>query len=401
MRRVSVSSLAMLVGVLGMAIVPAVPVGHADPAPPGSPVRQALYPGGSSYPRLLRLAHSGSANGTILASIDAIQHGSGIGIIEASTDGGKSFHQLATIADPAAAGGAQSCCASLYELPSPIGTMPAGTVLWVDGTGYGLDSATRHVAIRLWASRDHGATWWYVSEIARAANPFPLWEPSLSVAADGQLVAFYSDETDKTGHDQKLVQARSADGMSWTDYTDTVVSDNWYVRPGMATVVRLPDGTYFMSYEVCNNDLVHNCASYYRTSGNGWDYGNPRDLGTVIRTAGGQYGRGTPDLAWSPGPGPDGTLLVISEMMADPDGSLAADDGTVVMANAAGGAGPWYTVPAPIPLPGANIERCRNFSSAVLAGQDGKSVLEAADDTDGAGVCRTFFATGVLPGPPG
>ncbi|HWE90740.1 MAG TPA: sialidase family protein [Pseudonocardiaceae bacterium] len=398
MRRLGGGTLATLAA-LACLTVPARAEVASAPVTTAPPARQAMFAGGSAYPRLIRLADSGSANGTILASVNAVRNNSGVGIIEASTDGGRSFHQIATIADPTAANGAVSAGGSLYELPSPVGTMPAGTLLWVVGTGYGLRTGARHVAIRLWDSRDHGRTWRYVTDIARSGTPFPYWEPSLSVAADGQLVAFYSDETDKTYHDQKLVQARSADGVRWTDTRETVVSDDWYVRPGMATVIRLPDGGYFMTYEVCNNDLVHTCASYFRTSTDGWNYGDPTDLGTVIRTVDGQYARGTPDVAWSPGPGRDGRILAITEMMADSDGSLAADDGTVLMANDNEGSGAWYQIPAPIPLGNADAGMCRNFAPAILPSVDGKSMLEAADDFAADGVCTTYFASGPLAPP--
>ncbi|HEX3786817.1 MAG TPA: sialidase family protein [Pseudonocardiaceae bacterium] len=380
-------------GVLLLVALSFLALGAAAPPP-----RQVLYDAGSSYPRIIRLTYSGSANGTILASMTTIQNNNGIGIIESSTDGGKTFKQIATIADPLAANGGQICCSTLYELPSAVGNMPAGTVLWADTAGYGAPSGSRHVQERLWASSDHGTTWRYVSTFATAPNPYNTWEPSLSVAADGELVAFYSDETDKTQHDQKLVQVRTADGVNWDDYKDTVASGDWYVRPGMANVIRLPDGMYFMTYEVCNNDLVHLCSTYFRESIDGWDYGDPTNLGAVVRTADGKYARHTPYVAWSPGPGPNGTILLVSEMVVNSDGSIAPENGKTLLANDNLGSGNWYEIPAPIQIDGVNNTGCKNFSSSLLPSADGRSVTEVATDLDGT-VCKAYVASGPLQEP--
>lgn len=359
------------------------------------PVRHVLYTGGSGYPRVIRLEHGGSANGTLLSSLTTNVNGQGEGIISASTDNGATFHQVATIKDPYSTGGNGICCSTLYELPSTVGSMQAGTVLWADTVGY-TGAVTQHTTRqRLWASSDHGNTWQFVSDIAVTDSQYNTWEPSLSVAADGSLVAFYSDETDKANHDQKLVQVHSTDGLHWTDYRETVVSDQWSVRPGMANAVRLPNGTYFMVYEVCNNDKVHLCSIYFRTSADGWDYGDSLNLGTVIRTADGKYARHTPTVAWSAGPGPQGTILMINEMLVNNDGSIAVGNGGTILANDHLGAGPWYEIPAPIRVSGVDNTGCKNFSPSILPSVDGKSVLEV--DTDLVGqACETFYATGPL-----
>jgi hypothetical protein len=354
------------------------------------PVRHAMFTGGSSYPRVIRLA-----DGTLLSSLTTWQGNQGEGIVSASTDGGATFHQIAVIKDPEAAGGDGICCSTLYELPSTVGGLPAGTVLWADTVGY-TGAVTQHTTRqRLWASTDQGHNWEFVSDVAVTTSPYNTWEPSMSVAADGSLVVFYSDETDKANHDQKLVQVRSTDGLHWMDYRETVVSDQWSVRPGMANETRLPNGSYFMVYEVCNNDKVHLCSIYYRTSKDGWDYGDSLNLGTVIRTADGKYARHTPTVVWSPGPGPQGTILMISEMLVNNDGSVAPGNGGTILANDHLGAGSWYEIPAPIRLSGVDNTGCKNFSPSILPSRDGHSVLEV--DTDLAGpTCQTFYATGRL-----
>jgi hypothetical protein len=356
-----------------------------------APVRHVLYDGGSFYPRVVRLA-----DGRLLASTTTVIGNDGVGIIEASDDGGHTFRQIAAIHDPTATNGAQLGYATLYVLPSRVGAWPAGTVLFAASTGWGVPATRRTSRQRLWASTDRGRLWRFVSNIAVSPNQYDTWEPSLTVAADGELVALYSDETDKAHHDQKLAQVRSADAVHWTDYRETVVSDSFPVRPGMANVIRLPDGGWFMSYEVCNNDLVHLCGVYYRRSADGWDYGDAHDLGTEVRTTDGKYLRHTPFPVWTPAGGPHGTILLISEMVVNADGSVAPENGAAIAVNQNLGDGPWSEIPAPIAVAGVNNTNCKNFSPALLPSVDGSGVLEVATDLDGS-VCRTYYATEPLP----
>lgn len=354
--------------------------------------RELIYPGGASYPRVIRLAHSGAANGTVIASVGSVVNGDSVGIILASSDGGVSFSHLGTVADPEGAGGRGMCCGSLFELPTAVGDMPAGTLLWATTTGYRVAGPDKRVRQRLWISRDLGRTWSFRSDIATASNEFNAWEPELSVSADGQLVAFFADETDKPDHDQKIVQVRSRDGITWSDQRDTVVNDDFYVRPGMPGVRRLADGTYFLVYEVCNIGGEPLCSAYFRTSRNGWDFGDPTDLGTGIRTVDGKYPRHTPTVTVSP----TGSILVVSEMLVNADGTHAPGNGRTILVNDRDGAGPWREIPAPVEVPDPNNEACRNFSPSMLASVDGTSVLQIATDTVG-GVCKAFFASGPIP----
>jgi hypothetical protein len=371
-----------LAGTVLLAAALAAPAVAAD-----QPVRHVLYDHGSFYPKVIRLA-----DGTLLASVTTNIGRDGVGIIEASTDGGGTFQQVAEIRDPTAANGGSVCCGSLYELPSRVGALPAGTVLWAATTGTGAPAGRRTARQRLWASQDDGLTWRFVSDIAVAPNHYNTWEPSLTVARDGRLVAFYSDETDKKHHDQKLVQVRSADAVHWTGYRETVVSDKWSVRPGMANVIRLPDHSWFMTYEVCNNDLVHLCAAYFRRSADGWNYGDPHNLGTSVRTVDGKFVRHTPFPVWSPGPGRAGTILLISEMIVNADGSIAPENGRAILANGNLGKGPWYEIPAPIAVADVHNANCKNFSPGLLPAADGSSLLEVDTDLDGR-VCKTYYAT--------
>ena len=377
MRGIVVGLVVLLVG--GVVGVPASAEGQAA---------RLLFDGVGAYPRVVRLAHSGAANGRLIASVNSSLDGDGVGLFFQSLDGGASFQPLGRVVEPDGARG--QCCGTLFELPRRLGTMPAGTLLWADTTGWEVPVDQRHVKQRLWRSLDHGRTWTFLADMATSPNGFNAWEPELSMAADGQLVVHWADESDKPAHDQKIVQARSRDGVHWTDQRDTVTDSRFSVRPGMPGVRRLPDGTYFMVYEVCNLPEPL-CAIYFRTSRDGWDYGDPAALGTGVRTGDGKYPRHTPtiDVTGS------GRVLLVSEMVVNADGSHAVDNGAAILVNDRGGAGAWREIAAPVATPGVDNEGCRNFSPSVLASPDGMTVLEISTDFDG-GVCKAYYATGAV-----
>ncbi|MGW7753587.1 exo-alpha-sialidase [Streptomyces violaceusniger] len=352
-----------------------------------------LRDGAGLYPRAIRLEHSGKDNGRVLASTVVLDGGHGIGDVQESTDGGVGFNQVGKIADPESAdGGKGLCCATLYELPQQVGDMPAGTLLWAASFGQNEPESSRHMSIRVFKSTDVGRTWSYLSTVATATDANGLWEPEFSIDADGNLVCHYSDETDPN-HSQKLVAVRSRDGVSWDGLHDTVASDPTSDRPGMAVVRKLPDGKYVMTYEICSKDPKFSCVVHVRTSSDGWDWGDPADLGTRPETADGKYFRHAPTLAWAPEDGnPQGKLLLVGQVMYNADGSKAEGSGRTVWTNSKGGEGAWKEIPAPVTVKSDKIDFCPNYSSSLLPSADGHQLLEVATDYDG-GVCRPYHAT--------
>ncbi|GAA3131872.1 hypothetical protein JOF29_005299 [Kribbella aluminosa] len=339
------------------------------------------------YPRAIRLEHSGAANGRILASVVTfVGNADGIGAIYESTDSGKSFRQVGTIADPQASAGRGLCCATLFELPRAIGGLPAGTLLWAASVG----QSARPMALRIWKSNDVGRTWSYLSNCATTTSTKGLWEPEFSVAADGHLVCHYSDETDPA-HSQKLMEVRSTDGVTWTDPTATVSSPAFGHRPGMPIVRRLPGGTYVMSYEICGLGGQYDCAAYTRRSKDGWHWGAASDLGSRVRTVDGKYFTHAPTIALAP----NGKLLLIGQILQNADGSVAADNGRAIFANVGTANGDWYELPAPVAVNNPYNNYCPNYSSPLVVSPDGTSVLELATDYDGP-ACKTYFATGPI-----
>ncbi|MGW3421159.1 exo-alpha-sialidase [Streptomyces phaeochromogenes] len=346
------------------------------------------------YPRAVRLAHNPGANGRVLSSVVTFSGNNGLGAIHESTDSGASFRQVGTVSDPEAAGGQGLCCSTLFELPQRVGELPAGTLLW--SASVGQDETNRRMALRVFKSNDVGRTWSYLSTIATAGSTGGLWEPEFSVDATGRLVAHYSDETDPA-HSQKLMAARTSNGLTWTGHRATVISPLATDRPGMAVVRKLGNGTYFMSYEICAAAGQYQCVVHYRTSADGWDWTSGPFLGYRPETADGKYFKHAPTVAWAPQAGnPLGRLFLIGQVLYNKDGTRAAGSGRTVWVNSAGGSGTWREIPAPVTVESTVVDYCPNYSSALLPSADGNSLLEIATDWVG-GVCKPYFATKPVP----
>jgi hypothetical protein len=359
------------------------------------------------YARVLRLSHNGDStkNGQIVASVTASSKGNLEEDIYANSDG-SGFTQIGAITDPDFADGL--CCATLYELPSQIGSLTPGTLLWAGSVGKPTTKKDP-MQVKIYQSSDQGLTWSYLSNCATATNVRiqrgGLWEPQFTIATDGALVCFYSDET-QPGHSQLIHQVRSYDGTRWHDSTFTVAGSNPADRPGMPVVTILPSGTYFMTYEVCGPPA---CAVFYRTSRDGWNWGDPTNLGTEIVTAAGQWFEHAPTNAWAPSAtSSNGTILVVGQMMYDPSeavfsGVVSSGNGITIFTNdSADGSGTWSTMPAPVRVPDAYNNFCPNYSSPLLPSTDGMSVLELASDyvdyanSTGQPLCKMYYGSGAI-----
>lgn len=349
-----------------------------------------LRNGTGLYPRVVRLAHSGTANGQLVASVVDFDAAGGVGVIYRSTDDGATFTEIGQIHDPAASSGL--CCSTLYELPRQIGQLPAGTLLWAASAGQ--DGGTnRRMAIDMWQSQDHGVTWSALPPCATAPNNGGLWEPELSVDNQGDLVCSYSDETQPAQHSQQLVERFSSDGRTWGQVFPTVAPTNQALRPGMATIVQRTDGSFYMTYEVCATGDKYDCAVHYRTSADGADWGNPADIGPLITTATGQYFTHAPTVSWLDNGTAAGRLVLVGQQFREANGSVATTSGRTVLVSTENGYGNWFPIDAPVAVPAPPNNYCPNYSSALRPSADGTRLLEIATDYDGT-VCKPYYATG-------
>jgi len=378
---------ALSVGVSGL-VGQTIPIAHAYSGTiVYSPPSSSQFAG---YPRVLRLAHNGSANGRLLATFDTFANGADTLPVYQSADGGRSWSYLSTIADTAYSG--RTCCETIFELPQDLGAQAAGTLLLADSEGAG--GAAGH-EIKVWRSTDQGQHWSYFSSCARTTGTPGLWEPSFQIDQGGHLVCYFSDET-HAGYSQLLGHVVSTDGgATWgPEVYDVAVADG-QTRPGMATVVTLPTGQYIMSFEVCG---LTNCQDHYKISPDGDTWGAASDLGSVLQTSDGRYLGHTAYIAWSPAGGPQGELIATGWNFYNSAGQQLPESGSVMLVNTNLGAGSWSVVPAPFSL--TTNGGCAGYSSAVLPSETGDSVLYIAATALSGGGCDIRAASanaGVLP----
>ena len=343
-----------------------------------------LLASGTHYPRLVRLQHgTAAARGHILAQTN--------GKFFESKDDGRTFTFLSDA--PLRPGSTLLCCEALYELPQTVGSLAAGTLIYSPSVKVG-DAP----AIEIYTSTDEGVHWNYHSTPVSGAGEKGkggLWEPEFSVAKDGALVMFWSDET-YSCCSQKLSKIRTRDGVTWKDSSDAVASIVEGDRPGMIIVSHLPTGEYFMSYEICGDpETGPKCAAYYRTSRDGWNYGRANDLGKRIETADGQFFEHAPANIWSPSPlSANGVIVVVGQVLHNADKSIASQNGRVLFVNSLlDGSGPWTKITAPVEVPNSYVNFRPNYSSPLLPVQDGTSLLEFASDYDSLKHCGMYYAT--------
>ena len=381
---VSLAALLSLLPGCGIAVEPVTPIPAQATAQTGTHLD-----GSTLYPRLIRLRHAPAPlTNTILAKTS--------NKLFRSVDEGRTFTFLTTVptvsleaGNPTPAPDApdvERCCSTIFELPQAIGPMPAGTLLYAGSFFSG-----GVPAIEIYKSADQGFTWHYFATPLRAGDDHHgLWEPEFTVSKDGSLVMFVSDETDPCCS-QKLIRMRTRDGLHWDPKQDLVASTTQTERPGMAIVSLLPNGTYFMTYEICGP--IRHCQVYSRTSPDGWNFGDPADPGVKLVSTTGQY------LAHTPANFPlpqTGDLLVISQMVYEKDGTVSPGNGKLLFTQkpTAGapnpGTSPWLTHPAPVEVPGAYDNFCPNYSSALLPVRSG--LLELASAYDTSGHCTSYFA---------
>jgi hypothetical protein len=356
--------------------------------------RTALSSSTALYARVFRLSHNtdASKNGKIVASVTAFPNGTGEEDVYASSDG-TSFSKIGAVTDTDFSGGL--CCGTLYELPSQVGTLSAGTLLWSGSVGQ--SSTTQPMQLKIYQSADQGKTWSYLSNCATATTPSSvgggLWEPQFTVANDGALVCFYSDET-QTSHSQLIHQVRSYDGINWQDATFTIASTVKADRPGMPVVTKLPSGTYFMSYELCGPAA---CTVFSRTSADGWNWGDSTNMGTKVVSTTGQWFEHAPTNTWASSvTSSNGTILLTGQMMYESSGSVSSGNGITIFTNhSTDGSGTWSTMTAPVQVPTAYDNYCPNYSSPLLPSTDGMNVLEFASDYVGS-VCTMYYGSGAI-----
>jgi hypothetical protein len=380
-------------GAAAQQAVPAVPPAGsggsaADPAAPaGMPVPTSFsskigfltmdQTPGATYPRVLQLQYYAAGKGQLLATFS--QRGQALPLYR-STDAGDTWQKFSEV--PMLRGEP-----TLFELPLKIGEFPAGTILAAGDGPQGPDPGKRTLDVAV--SRDGGKSWAYLSTIATGGpgrydpsdragllrDQHPVFEPYLYTDSTGHLVAYFSDERDKSrGYSQLLDHEVSPDGgHTWGPPVYDVAVPDGLTRPGMAIVIRDGHGRYYMSYEAVSmpgypleprTNSVH-----FRTSDDGDHWGDPNGYGTLIQDRWRQFPNGTPYIAWSSWGGPNGTLLVTGRSVArDNIGRV----GNGMFVNRNGGEGLWTLIETPIVY---NIDN-DGYSQTMIPLGEGQEILQ-------------------------
>lgn len=380
-------------------------------APPSSPTQPGFPEEVASYPRVVRLQHGGSANGTLVATSEAFFTAPNGFRIRRSTDNGQTWTQTAFVTG----GGAQfplTWHPTLFEVPQATGGLAAGTLLLAGAAFPPNDPAPLPHSIEVYKSTDAGLTWSHVSTPVSAPESVPgVWEPDFELDQQGRLVMYYASEQGFTNGGQSLNYVVSTTGgQTWSAPVVAIGATSSPLRPGMPTVTRV-GSTWIMNIEgYCAAGTAPQCRAasrnFVKTSPDGVTWGDPYDWGSPIETADGRYLAGTPYTTWTPAGGPNGTLLAQGHeaFVQGQESTLLPETGKVLFANYELGAGPWYQVSSPLTFTGTRLGSpdtyCVGWSGGMVTMQNPSQVLQMVPTEFETGQCEIRYATanvGVLP----
>ncbi|HZI33292.1 MAG TPA: RICIN domain-containing protein, partial [Candidatus Binatia bacterium] len=330
---------------------------------PNSPVN-----GGTRYGRIIRLQHSGSANGTLIATYESWPNDFRF---YRSTDDGFTWAQISAPILSSIPGWVMKVEPDLFELPAAVGNLPAGTILLAGNCRTNDFSVNSH-RMEVWYSTDHGVTWNFRGVVDHSTNQ-GLWEPRLDLTSSGQLVCYYSDERfASTGYNQLLGERVSPDGgLTWGSESNVCAINDGAKRPGMAVTTRLPNGQYVLSYEGVGFGGWSQVYIKFSSDGTNWGSG-PGDLGTPVQTASGAYVGACPYILWIPAGGPNGTLIISGQFLRN---SSNTDREFFINTNL--GQGNWTMIPAAVQWQGGG-NNLTGWSQGMIPTADGQGVIQMA-----------------------
>lgn len=364
-----IAFLSFMAGLLGLTMVTAGPAAAVTTGN-GSVVytspAQGTFPtkGGATYAKTVVLKHNGSANGDILVTYDQLAYVNGVQVypIYRSTDNGASWSLLTNVV-PSSNFSTLTLTSQpfLYELPQASDGLAAGTLLLAGNIMPADKSSTRIV---IYKSTDQGSTWSLLSTVdtggpatydpSITSTTTSIWEPSLNLDANGDLVCYFSDERQKVysnGVDTSasILQAVSYrvskdGGATWGTEGNVAAIPDDKDRPGMITVTKMGNGQYMATYEVVNepSTTLNTAEVYYKLSSDGITW-TANSLGTQIKLSNGRGMGSSPYVKWVPAGGPNGTVIVSSKWAVDSSGNISGGQNFYVNYNY--GQGPWEQMP--------------------------------------------------------
>ncbi|RKS80410.1 hypothetical protein CLV35_0841 [Motilibacter peucedani] len=202
---------------------------------------------GASYARAIRLGgpQTGTAR-TTLATFQQFSLGSPGGFpVYRSEDDGRTWHYLSTVGGEEGRIWLQP---SFYELQRPFGGLPQGAILCAgnsldfNSTRIVLWASTDRG--KTWSFLSTVAE----GGAPRAENGFtPVWEPFLLLHRS-RLICYYSDQRDPL-YGQKLAHQTTKDLRTWGPVVNDAVGTDYAKRPGMTTVAKITNHLWIMTYE--------------------------------------------------------------------------------------------------------------------------------------------------------
>ena len=328
---------------------------------PSSPVN-----GGTRYGRIIRLQHSGSVNGTLIATYESWPNNFNF---YRSTDDGFTWTQIGAPTLSSIPNWVMKVEPDLFELPTAVGNLPAGTILLAGNCRTNDFNVNSH-RMEVWYSTDHGVTWRFRG-VADSSTNQGLWEPHLDLTSSGQLICYYSDERFQSiGYNQLLGERVSPDGgLTWGPEIYACAISDGVKRPGMAVTAHLPNGQYVMSYEGVGYGAWSQVYVKFSTDGINWGSG-PSDPGIAVQTATGAYVGACPYILWIPAGGPNGTLLISGQFLRN---SPNVDREFIINTNL--GQGNWTLIPAAVQWQGGG-NNLTGWSQGMIPTADGQGVIQ-------------------------
>ena len=349
-----------------------------------------------NYTRLLRTHPEGPHRGALFLVFDdglPAQAGLPVFPVHRSTDGGLTWRKIGQVADTAYGLGHRYQPAML-ELETPVGAFDAGTLLLSGNAIPGDLSQTR---LPLYASRDGGASWTYLSEIDAGGpaiyDPSPestttaVWEPELRQIGP-TLFCFYSDERYKSrGMLQTLVSRATPNLLTWGPKALVFGVPDRRTRPGMlVTTPHLPTGDMFGVLEIVGGpgvpvQLVH--------SPNGLDWGQTTSLGHQIISTDGTSLSGSPTISYTRMDGTD-LLLATGRTALDVTGRAVnrALQGTVSQDSVV-----WTDIDLPVLAQPTLEHEMAGYSQSLLLLDPDPTLVHATSRRNGAGNLDVIVGT--------
>ncbi len=135
-----------------------------------------------------------------------------------------------------------------------------------------------------------------------------------------KLILYYSDQRDNATHSQKLVHQTTTDLKKWSSVIEDTKYDDYYARPGMPTVAKLPNNEYIYTYEYGGGPNPPAGSTYwfpvfYRLSKDPQKFLNKP--GQQIISTDGTRPAGSPYVVWTPYGGKNGTIVVSCGTMSE------------------------------------------------------------------------------------